>query len=111
MFLTSNEWGVHGWKFIHHVAWGFPFNPTENDKNNYKQFFTIIGTILPCGGCNIHYNESLVKFPLTDEVLLNKMNLMKWSIDIHNEVNLINGKKIYEYEEALELIQNNYYVA
>jgi hypothetical protein len=108
MHITPNEWGVHCWKFIHHVAWGYPFNPTETDKLNYKQFFTQLGTILPCITCNINYNSHLLIHPLDDDVLLNKTNVMKWTIDMHNEVNKMNNKKIYTYEEALELIQNNY---
>ena len=108
MFITPNEWGVHGWKFIHHVAWGYPRNPTDNDKLNYKNFFTMIGNILPCGGCNIHYNNNLLIYPLTDEVFLNSTNLMKWTIDMHNSVNRLYSRKIYSYEEAIALIENNY---
>jgi len=108
MIITPNEWGVHGWKFIHHVALGYPNNPTENDKNNYKSFFILIGTILPCHLCSDHYNENLLIYPLTDDVLMNKTNLINWTIDMHNEVNKLHNKKIYSYDEALQLIKNNY---
>ena len=108
MFISPLEWGVHGWKFLHHIAWGYPNPPTETDKMNYKQFFTIIGSLLPCYSCQEGYKESLIKYPITDEVLLDSMSFMKWTIDIHNEVNRKNNKKIYEYDEAIKLIENNY---
>jgi hypothetical protein len=108
MVIGPDKWGVHGWKFIHHIALGYPNNPTENDKNNYKSFFTLMGTVLPCSICSEHYNENLLIHPLNDEVLSSKTNLINWTIDMHNEVNKKHGKKIYDYDEALELIINNY---
>ena len=110
MYLTSNIWGVHAWKFFHQVAWGYPHYPSEIDKNNYKNFFNTIGHILPCKGCGVHYNEILSNHPLTDEILLNREDLMKWTIDIHNHVNQMLNKKIYTHEEGIELIQNNFMI-
>jgi hypothetical protein len=108
MPIGPDKWGVHGWKFIHHIALGYPNTPTENDKNNYKSFFSLIGNVLPCHICSDHYNQNLLIHPLNDEVLSNKTNLINWTIDMHNEVNKKNGTKIYSYDEALELIKNNY---
>jgi hypothetical protein len=108
MGLGPDKWGVHGWKFIHHVALGYPNTPNENQKNNYKSFYTLIGSVLPCHICSDHYNEHLLIHPLTDEVLSSKINLINWTIDMHNEVNKIHGKKIYNYDEALELIKTNF---
>lgn len=108
MTISPDKWGVHGWKFIHHVALGYPNLPSNNDKKNYKNFFMIIGNVLPCNICNEHYNAHLLIYPLTDTVLSKKINLINWTIDMHNAVNKINKKKIYGYTEALEIIRNNY---
>lgn len=108
MPIGPDIWGIHGWKFIHHIALGYPNSPTENDKNNYKSFFSLLGNILPCHLCTDHYNEHLLIYPLTNTVLSNKTNFINWTIDMHNEVNKKNGKKIYNYDEALKLIKNNY---
>lgn len=108
MPIGPDKWGVHGWKFIHHVALGYPKIPDENNKNNYKSFFSLLGTVLPCHICNDHYNEHLLIHPLTDDVLSTTRKLINWTIDMHNEVNKAHGKKIYGYDEAFELILNNY---
>lgn len=108
MTVKISNWGPIGWKFIHYVCLHYPEKPTEENKQNYKTFLTYIGKILPCKTCNDHYNEHLSKFPLTDEVLSNNDNLLKWSIDMHNLVNKLNGQKVYEYDEAIKLIKENF---
>jgi hypothetical protein len=108
MTVKVTDWGPHGWKFIHYVSMFYPSNPTEEDKENYKTFLTYIGKVLPCKSCNEHYNQHLEIFPLSDEVLSNNINLTKWSIDMHNQVNKLHGEKIYDYDEAIELIKKNF---
>jgi len=40
--------------------------------------------------------------------LNSKVDLIKWTIDLHNKVNKITNKKQYSYKEAMELY-NKYY--
>ena len=108
MGLGPDIWGPHGWKFFHFVALGYSNNPSNEDKINFKNFFTMIPKILPCSICSNHYNENLKKHPITDNVLSNRTNLLNWTIDMHNEVNILNNKKAISYEEGLNLVVNNY---
>jgi len=62
--------------------------------------------VLPCPG--YHYSNNLLLYPLTNDLFINRITLMKWTIDMHNEVNKINNKKIYTYEEGIQLIENNF---
>lgn len=108
MSIGPDVWGPHGWKFLHFVALAYSNTPSDDDKNNYKTFFTSIGNILPCSLCSKHYKDNLNKNPLTDKVLSNRRNLLYWTIDIHNEVNKINNKPELDYTTAIELIKNNF---
>ena len=105
--LGPDFWGPHAWKFIHIVALAYPVNPTQQEKNNYRQFYTIIGDIIPCHFCRDHYKEHIKKNPITDDILSNRKNLLHWTIDIHNEVNKITGKNVYDYDTAVQLIQQD----
>jgi uncharacterized membrane protein len=87
---------------------GYPNNPTTEVKEDYKTFFTSIGKILPCSICSNHYQENLLVHPITDDILSSRDNLLKWTIDMHNEVNKQNNKKIFEYDEGIQLIRNNF---
>ena len=100
--ITPDVWGPHGWKFLHYLSFGYPDNPTTEDKNNYKTFFVSLQHVLPCSICAKHYSDNLIQYSL-DEALQNKDSLIRWVIDIHNDVNEMKGKKIYTYDEAIEL--------
>lgn len=108
MGLGPDVWGPHGWKFFHFVALGYPKNPTDEDKINYKTFFTMIPSILPCSICSSHYATNLEKHPITDEILSDRTKLFNWSIDMHNEVNIINQKPIVDHDTGLKLIISNF---
>jgi hypothetical protein len=97
-------WGPHGWKFIHYVTLAYPVYPTDEQKEKYKAFFTLLSDILPCPTCGKHYKEHLLLIPLTDTVLSCRENLVNWAIDMHNMVNASKDKEILDYAKARELI-------
>ena len=100
-------WGPHGWKFIHYVTIGYPFNPTEEEKNKYKIFFNNLDTIIPCSICGNNYSKHLKMKPLTDDILNSRNKEIEWGIDMHNLVNMENNKKIVSYEDGKKIILQN----
>lgn len=105
--IGPETWGPHGWKFIHYVTLGYPKDPTVEDKRKYKNFFYSIKDILPCSLCSTHYTENLIKNDLTDDVMNNRDNLIRWGIDMHNIVNERLNKPIIEYSDAIKMIYSN----
>jgi len=108
MAITPDTWGPHGWKFIHYVALAYPTKPTQEQKNEYKIFFESIQNILPCGLCSHNYKKHLKELPIDDKVLESNITLLKWTIDMHNKVNVQNGKREYTSEEVVNLLINNF---
>ena len=100
--LKPKIWGPHGWKFMHFVSLGYPNNPTDTDKKNYKDFYYSLQHILPCEKCAQNYKYNLEKYPI-DNHLANRDTLVKWVIDVHNEVNEELNKPTLKYEEAVSL--------
>lgn len=96
---NNNIWGPSAWLFLHTITFNYPDNPTNQDKNNYYNFFNNLKYILPCEKCKKHYVENFNKYNL-EEILNSKDNLIKWLIDIHNEVNKDTGKKTWSYDEV-----------
>jgi hypothetical protein len=87
--LITKIWGGAGWLFGHSVTFGYPLEPTEEQKQFFKQYFILLGKVLPCKYCR----ESYAKFisegdtELTDAVMTNRHTLTKWFYDIHEAVN------------------------
>ena len=100
-------WGPFGWKFIHYITMGYPNNPSSEHKQNYLNFFNTLQYILPCSICSAHFQENMKNNPLTDNILSNKAQFIEWGINMHNLVNIKNGKKIYTIENLEEDTKND----
>ena len=108
MRLGPNIWGPHLWKALHMISVGYPDEPNEEQKKNYKTFFENFYQVLPCSICSNNYKKNLKELPITNDTMKNQQNLVKWVIDIHNIVNKELKKPIIEYDDALLLIFNNF---
>ena len=100
-------WGPHGWKFIHYITLGYPYNPTNEIKNRYLNFFNSLKLVIPCSICGANFIKHMQEYPLTDKILSNKMEFINWGILMHNLVNLSNNKKEYSNSEGFEEIKKN----
>jgi hypothetical protein len=106
--MDSRFWGPHAWIFLHSITLEYPDVPTMRDKDNMSNFFNSLGNVLPCYKCKINFPKHLIKYPLNNDVLSSKTRLVKWLIDIHNEVNIMTGKEVMPYEIALKNILEKY---
>lgn len=94
-------WGKHGWIFFSHVALSFPKNPTQEEKQAYKTFFTSIEHILPCEKCSVNYKKHIAELPI-DDYLKNKDTLFSWVIKMQNKVNKVLNKPLLDEEKLKE---------
>lgn len=100
MQFPPSVWGPFFWHTIHIVALGYPKVPTYTDKKCAKEFYESLAYLIPCAICRDHYREHLAKHPLTPS-LDSRTDLIKWTIDIHNQVNQMLGKPTWSLEEVL----------
>ena len=105
--MQPEIWGPSAWTFLHTITINYPNNPNYEIKMKYKELFENLQHTIPCEKCAIHYKENLNKYPL-EAALESKELLVKWLIDIHNEVNKKNNKKIYSYEEVNKIYKGMY---
>ena len=106
--MNPKKWGPKAWFFIHSVALSYPLNPTEEDKEHFKTFFSILQYVLPCSICANNFQEHLDVLPLTDDVLLSRKNLFLWTVKIHNKVNKLKGKSDLDPNYILEKYRKIY---
>jgi hypothetical protein len=87
--LVTKIWGPHLWITLHSISFGYPIKPTEDDKNNYLNFFKFLGDVLPCSYCRDSFNEFIItgNTKLTNETVKNRETLCEWLYLIHEAVN------------------------
>lgn len=99
--INPKLWGKSYWDMSHYLTMAYPENPTEDDKNNIKQYFTLLQNILPCENCRKHYKQNLADHPLTDDILSSRYKLITWLVDLHNEVNKKTGSQEMTVEQTI----------
>ncbi len=104
--MNPTVWGPHFWNVLNILALTYPEKPDVQDQNNMTAFITSLSNVLPCDKCKVHFKKNLEKFPLS-QALTSRNNLIKWVIDVHNEVNQRNGKRIYSYEDGAYAMKSN----
>ena len=104
---NNNIWGPPAWTFLHTVTYNYPENPTEDDKKNFYNFFMNLQHVLPCEKCKSHYKQNIQKYDLKNN-LGSRQELVKWLIDLHNDINKDNGKPILSYSEVYNKYQSMY---
>ena len=105
--MDPTVWGPKLWFALHTMTFNYPENPTEIDKRNYHDFFINLKNVIPCAKCSQHYGEHLKNNPLSPN-LDSKELLVKWLIDLHNDVNKSLNKRLYSYDEVIKLYQDHY---
>jgi hypothetical protein len=103
--FSPKFWGIHGWKFLNHIALSFPNNPTPHEKKIFKDFFYSLQHVLPCENCCKNFKEHIKEIPI-DNYLKDSHTLFKWVIDIQNILNKKLNKKLLNHEELKKQYYN-----
>lgn len=101
MRLSPIVWGPIFWHTIHITALGYPTNPTYSQKRAAKEFYESLVHLIPCPVCREHYKAHLEKMPISPH-LDRRADLFRWTVELHNQVNVMLGKpKVSETESLL----------
>lgn len=106
MSISPTYWGPGYWRTIHSVAFWYPTHPSIEQQTDAARFFNAIGGLLPCMACRLHYAEILRAMPVEDAVS-DRMALLKWTIEVHNAVNLSTGAKVLRVDDAILAIERS----
>ena len=99
--LTKNQWGPKLWDFLHACSFAFPDNPTPEQTQAFEKLLEALRVLLPCPNCRQHYNEFIEENPAPATC---GVQLQKWLVDFHNDVNERLGKP----RMSLDSVKENY---
>jgi FAD-linked sulfhydryl oxidase len=91
MKLPPTVWGPLFWHTIHIVALGYSNSPSYAQKRAAKEFYESFSQLIPCAVCREHYITHLSKNPISPH-LDRRDDLFRWTVNLHNEVNVSLGK-------------------
>lgn len=100
MHIPPEVWGPFFWHTIHIAALGYSQQPTYSDKKAMREFFESLQTIIPCPICRTHYVSHMSKMPISAS-LDKRADLFRWTVDLHNEVNTMLGKRKFTETEVI----------
>ena len=88
--LITKIWGPHFWETLHCVSFGYPLEPSEEQKKTYRQFFISVKDVLPCKYCRDSYTNFILTedgTKLLESDLSNRDNLTRYIYKLHNRIN------------------------
>ena len=107
---TPDTWGPPLWKELHEKTFNYPHYPTASDKKEVVIYFHTFTRRIPCPSCRQHYKSWLQLHPVENVHHMRK-SLIEWLVDLHNDVNVRNGKRVWAYEEVYELYERKFNVS
>jgi hypothetical protein len=99
--LITNIWGPHEWESFHAKTFGYPINPSDQQKKDYLEHFISLGKVLPCVYCRGSYQKFISEGDtfLNIDTMKSRETLTRWGHRLHDAVN----KKLgVEYGETYE---------
>ncbi len=87
--LITKIWGPPSWESFHSIGFGYPMEPTEEEKKDYFEYFRLYGKVLPCIFCRQSYQKFILEEPtlLDMKVMKSRETLTKWQHRLHDAVN------------------------
>jgi hypothetical protein len=110
--MASNEskaeiWGPHYWFILHEMAYHYPVAPNRITKRKYYDFILNLPMFLPDVEMGNRFSELLDRYPVTP-YLDSRESFIRWTVFIHNRVNLSIGKREWSLEEYLDHQKTQY---
>lgn len=106
--MLTDVWGPPMWHCLHIITFNYPTNPTEEQKENYYQYFKSLENILPCKYCRDNYSKNLKETHFDKKVFENRQTLSFWFYTLHNHINMMLGKKCFLSFDEIKNRYENY---
>jgi hypothetical protein len=96
--IDPARWGKRLWQSLHYMAYAFPEQPTDAQKQAALQMLSSLRELLPCEKCRQHYSAMLAEHPPTVE---SRTAFATYLNKIHNQVNARLDKEQVPYDPCV----------
>jgi hypothetical protein len=91
--MLTTVWGPSMWHFLHTMSFNYPVNPTEADKEHYREFVVNLQYVLPCKYCRQNLANNLKVLPLNKCNMKSRDTFSRYVYKLHELVNKLLKKK------------------
>ena len=91
--FLNTVWGPTQWHMLHTISFNYPVNPSEEEKNNYRNYMLSLQNVLPCGACRKNLTNNLKNYPLTMDHMKDRNSFSRYIYNLHEIVNEMLDKK------------------
>ena len=102
--MQVDYWGPGLWNALHSITFDFPETPSDQDRQNYRNFFHSLKFVLPCSSCRDHFKKGIEEEMPIEPSLKSRDTITKWLVDFHNNVN----KRLNKPEISYESVKDKY---
>ena len=95
-------WGSHFWMSLYASVFAYPNNPAPETRQQYKNFLSALGAVIPCETCRKHFSKYLKENPIMDRNLESKSTLILWLFNANNAVNENMGLNLLTFDGFVE---------
>ena len=100
-------WGPHFWFFIHTIAINYPDRANDVTRRKYYDLIQNMPIFIPDTEMGNRFSHLLDQYPVTP-YLDKRESFIRWTVFIHNKVNIILGKPEVTLEYAIESYHQAY---
>ena len=91
--MMVSLWGPPMWHFLHTMSFNYPVNPSQEDKEHYRDFVLSLEHVLPCKYCRENLKTNFKSLPLTMSEMKNRETFSRYMYELHELVNRMLKKK------------------
>ena len=86
--FQTRIWGPMLWFLLHTMSFNFPCQPTQQQRECYRNFYESVRYVLPCGACRDNLSANMKASGYDRErVYKNRQTLSSWVYRLHCSVN------------------------
>jgi len=91
--MLVSVWGAPLWHSLHTMSFNYPVNPSQEDKEHYRDFVLSLQHVLPCKYCRENLKTNFKSLPLTMAEMKNRETFSRYMYELHELVNRMLKKK------------------
>ena len=101
--MLTTVWGPSMWHYLHTMSFNYPVNPTDSDKEHYREFVLNLENVLPCGKCRKNLKKNFKKLPLEPSDMESRETFSRYVYKLHELINkMLKKKSGLSYEDVRE---------